>query len=307
VDDPAEEFRVPQTVQLAPSVETAQSARTAVPADAGTTPVTPVRGAGQSRPHLVSTADARRISKTLFARMATLEEGTQEHTDVRNTLVELNMTLVKFAAARYRTRDEPLEDILQVGTIGLIKAINRFDPDRAIEFPTFALPTIVGEIKRFFRDTSWAVHVPRRLQELRLHLARATADLAQALDRPPTVAELAARLRLTREEVTEGLIAANGYTTNSLDRLADETGEGSTLFERLGHIDPGLDCIDNVTSLKPLIAQLTDRERSVLSLRFTGDLTQSQIGSELGISQMHVSRILTRALGRLRTPLLDEE
>jgi len=292
---------VPQTVQLAPPVETA---RTAVPADAG---AAPVRGAVPSRPHLVSTADARRISKTLFARMATLEEGTHEHTDVRNTLVELNMTLVKFAAARYRTRDEPLEDILQVGTIGLIKAINRFDPDRAIEFPTFALPTIVGEIKRFFRDTSWGVHVPRRLQELRLHLARATADLAQTLDRPPTVAELAGRLRLTREEVTEGLIAANGYTTNSLDQLADDTGDGSTLVERLGHTDPGLDCIDNVTSLKPLIAQLTDRERSVLSLRFTGDLTQSQIGSELGISQMHVSRILTRALGQLRTRLLDEE
>ena len=255
----------------------------------------------------VSPADARRISKTLFARMATLEEGTYEHTYVRNTLVELNMTLVKFAAARYRTRNEPLEDIVQVGTIGLIKAINRFDPDRAIEFPTFALPTIIGEIKRFFRDTSWGVHVPRRLQELRLHLARAADDLAQTLDRAPTVADLATRLPLTREEVTEGLIAANGYTANSLDQLADETSEGSTLVERLGHLDPSLDFIVDVASLKPLIAQLTDRERSVLSLRFMQDMTQSQIGAELGISQMHVSRLLTRALGQLRTRLLDEE
>ncbi len=274
---------------------------------------TPRDGAARNRDidlsstHRVSPAESRRISKTLFARMATLEEGTYEHTYVRNTLVELNMALVKFAAARYRTRNEPLEDIVQVGTIGLIKAINRFDPDRAIEFPTFALPTIIGEIKRFFRDTSWSVHVPRRLQELRLHLARAADDLAQSLDRAATVAELATRLQLTREEVTEGLLAANGYTANSLDQLADDTGDGSTLVDRLGHTDPGLDSIDNVASLKPLIAQLTERERRILSLRFMRDMTQSQIGAELGISQMHVSRLLTRSLGQLRTRLLDEE
>jgi RNA polymerase sigma-B factor len=135
-------------------------------------------------PAAVSPTDARAMSKVLFVRMATLEEGTHEYQYVRNTLVELNLALVHFAAARFRTRSEPMEDIVQVATIGLIKAIDRFDPAREVEFPTFALPTVLGEIKRFFRDTSWAVHVPRRLQELRLVLARAGDDLSRTSASP---------------------------------------------------------------------------------------------------------------------------
>lgn len=260
-------------------------------------------------PPVVGPGDARVMSKVLFVRLAALEEGTREYQYVRNTLVEMNLTLVRFAAGRFRTRSEPMEDIVQVGTIGLIKAIDRFDPERGIEFPTFALPTIVGEMKRFFRDTSWAVHVPRRLQELRLTLARATDELAQRLDRAPTSAELAAHLGLTVEEVGEGLVAANGYAVSSLDaQPGDEEGEsGGSIVERVGALDPGMEGIENLESLKPLVAQLPERERVILSLRFGAELTQSQIGAELGISQMHVSRLLAKAVATLRTGLLVDQ
>ena len=261
-------------------------------------------------PASFSPADARAMSKVMFTRLVTLEEGTHEYQYVRNTLVELNLALVKFAAGRFRTRSEPMEDIVQVGTIGLIKAIDRFDLEHGVEFPTFAMPTIVGEIKRFFRDTSWAVHVPRRLQELRLRLARATDELSQAMDRAPTPAELAAHLELSEDEVREGLVAANGYSVSSIDAgvaSAEDCNDGSSFAERLGEPDPGLEGIENLESLKPLIAQLTDRERLILSMRFVSDMTQSEIGEQLGISQMHVSRLLSRALARLRSRLLVDE
>ncbi|WP_037575692.1 RNA polymerase sigma factor SigF [Phaeacidiphilus oryzae] len=256
----------------------------------------------------VDPLDSRALSKTLFARLTTLDEGTHEYAYVRNTLIELNLALVKFAAARFRSRSEPMEDIIQVGTIGLIKAIDRFEPDREVEFPTFAMPTIVGEIKRFFRDTSWAVRVPRRLQELRLDLAKATDRLQQQLDRSPTVAELAAHLGLEEQEVVEGMAASNAYTASSLDAAGTEEDDvESSLADRIGVEDEGLEGIENLESLKPLIAQLPERSRRILSLRFVGGLTQSQIGEELGISQMHVSRILARTLARLRAGLLSDE
>ncbi|GHF63899.1 RNA polymerase sigma factor [Streptomyces mashuensis] len=255
----------------------------------------------------VGAVDARALSKTLFARLASLEEGTHEYAYVRNTLVELNLALVKFAAARFRTRSEPMEDIIQVGTIGLIKAIDRFELSRGVEFPTFAMPTIIGEIKRFFRDTSWSVRVPRRLQELRLDLARASDELAQRLDRSPTVAELAERLGLTEEEVVEGMAASNAYTASSLDAQAEADEPEGTLSDRIGYEDHGLEGVEYVESLKPLIAELPQRDRHILSLRFVANMTQSEIGEELGISQMHVSRLLSRTLVKLRRGLLTEE
>jgi RNA polymerase sigma-B factor len=257
----------------------------------------------------VGPADARAMSKVLFTRLAVLEEGTHEYQYVRNTLVELNLTLVRFAAGRFRNRSEPMEDIVQVGTIGLIKAIDRFDPSRDTEFTTFALPTIVGEIKRFFRDTSWAVHVPRRLQELRLALAKATEELTQRLDRAPTTAELAAQLGLTAEEVCEGLVAANGYSVSSLDAQPgeDDSETGGSIAERVGALDPGMEGIENLESLKPLMAQLPERELRIISLRFGAELTQAQIGAELGLSQMQVSRLLSRAIRNLRTQLLVDQ
>ena len=258
----------------------------------------------------VSTDEARALSVSLFRRMAELEEGGAEYSYVRNTLVELNLALVKFAASRFRTRSEPMEDIVQVGTIGLIKAIDRFELARGVEFPTFAMPTIIGEIKRFFRDTSWSVHVPRRLQELRLDLARAGDALSQRLDRAPTVAELAAELGRTEDEVVEGMAASNAYTAASLDAQTEDDDHGqneSTLADRLGYEDHGLTGIEYVASLKPMIASLPERERLILSLRFVTGLTQSEIGAELGISQMHVSRLLSRTLARLRRGLTLEE
>ncbi|MFF6781661.1 SigB/SigF/SigG family RNA polymerase sigma factor [Streptomyces sp. NPDC012510] len=255
----------------------------------------------------VGPVDARALSKTLFERLESLEEGTYEYSYVRNTLVELNLALVKFAASRFRSRSEPMEDIIQVGTIGLIKAIDRFELSRGVEFPTFAMPTIVGEIKRFFRDTSWSVRVPRRLQELRLDLAKAGDELAQKLDRAPTVGELAERLGLSNDEVVEGMAASNAYTASSLDAQPEEDDSEGALADRIGYEDHGLEGIEYVESLKPLIAELPPRDRKILSLRFVANMTQSEIGDELGISQMHVSRLLSRTLVRLRRGLTLEE
>ncbi|OKH97654.1 RNA polymerase subunit sigma [Streptomyces sp. CB02923] len=255
----------------------------------------------------VGPVDARALSKTLFERLESLEEGTHEFAYVRNTLVELNLALVKFAASRFRSRSEPMEDIVQVGTIGLIKAIDRFELSRGVEFPTFAMPTIVGEIKRFFRDTSWSVRVPRRLQELRLDLAKAGDELAQKLDRSPTVSELAERLGITNEEVVEGMAASNAYTASSLDAQPEEDDNEGALADRIGYEDHGLEGIEYVESLKPLIAELPPRDRKILSLRFVANMTQSEIGEELNISQMHVSRLLSRTLVKLRKGLMVEE
>jgi len=257
-------------------------------------------------PGSVTAADARAMSKVLFDRLGVLEEGTHEYQYVRNTLIELNIPLVRFVAGRFRSRPETVEEMVQVGTIGLIKAIDRFDPSFDVEFPTFAVPTISGEIKRFFRDTSWAVHVPRRLQELRLELAKARDAFTAEHDREPTPAELADRLGLPVEDVVEGLTAAAGYSAASLDVPAGDDGPTEVHSVRAAFVDPGYDLAENLHALKPLIAALPQRERDILSMRFGQELTQAQIGEHLGISQMHVSRLLTRTLTRLRTQLLAD-
>ncbi|MGW6303309.1 RNA polymerase sigma factor SigF [Streptomyces niveus] len=256
----------------------------------------------------VAPKDAREISRIFFVRLAELEEGTHEHSYVRNTLIELNLALVRYAATRFRNRSDQMEDIVQVGTIGLIKAIDRFELSREVEFATFAVPYIVGEIKRFFRDTSWAVHVPRRLQELRIDLAKATDELSQRLDRAPTTAELAEHLGLDENEIIEGVVASNGYTAGSIDMPSDDTAESSSpLSDRLGAPDAQLEAAENVQALKPLIDELDDREKWILQMRFGAEMTQSEIGQELGVSQMHVSRLLSRITGRLRDGLLAVE
>ncbi|MGW2141742.1 RNA polymerase sigma factor SigF, partial [Streptomyces sp. NPDC001773] len=226
----------------------------------------------------------------------------------RNTLIEMNRSLVVFAAHRFRNRGSgEMEDILQVGTVGLIKAIDRFDLSREVEFSSFAIPCIVGEIKRFFRDTSWAVHVPRRLQELRLELAQAKERLAVILGRQPTVHELAKELDLSNEEIIEGLVASNGYTAGSLDIPGgnhDGSDAGPTYAEILGDRDPAMDLVEDLHALAPLLEKLDDRDRHIVEMRFGQEMTQAQIGAELGLSQMHVSRLLTRTLTKLRTGML---
>ncbi|MFE7624968.1 RNA polymerase sigma factor SigF [Streptomyces sp. NPDC057509] len=252
----------------------------------------------------VAPKDARALSKMFLDRLQTLEEGTHEYQYARNTLIEMNLSLVRYAASRFRNRGgDDVEDIIQVGTIGLIKAIDRFDLTREVEFATFAVPYIVGEIKRFFRDTTWAVHVPRRLQELRVDLAKAKEELSSRLDRDPTVAELSAHLDLPEEEIIEGLVAANGYSAGSLDTPSAETDSGNeqrSYADVIGEADPGMETVENLHTLAPLLEKLDARERRIVQMRFGEEMTQSQIGAELGVSQMHVSRLLARIVKRLR-------
>ncbi|MEU8757698.1 RNA polymerase sigma factor SigF [Streptomyces sp. NPDC048659] len=310
------------------SVPTPAAAPTAGPVSTATATAVPVQTtaqaaadaapAGTDEPLLPPPAvtpgalDTRTLSRSLFLRLRALDDegvaaDSPERTYVRDTLIELNLPLVRYAAARFRSRNEPMEDIVQVGTIGLIKAIDRFDCERGVEFPTFAMPTVVGEIKRFFRDTSWSVRVPRRLQELRLALTKASDELAQKLDRSPTVPELAAVLGVSEEDVVDGLAVGNAYTASSLDSPSpeDDGGEGS-LADRLGYEDTALEGVEYRESLKPLLAKLPPRERQIIMLRFFANMTQSQIGEEVGISQMHVSRLLTRTLAQLREGLIAD-
>ncbi|MFF2788020.1 SigB/SigF/SigG family RNA polymerase sigma factor [Streptomyces sp. NPDC058049] len=260
--------------------------------------------------------DARELSRVFFRRLRTLEEGTREYQYTRNTLIEMNLSLVQFAARRFRARvlggGLDMDDIIQVGTIGLIKAIDRYELEREVEFSTLALPYIIGEIKRHFRDTTWAVHVPRRLQELRSELAKAQEALTDVLGRAPTVKEIAGHLELTEEQVIDGLIAANGYTSGSLDTAAGESDVPSPtsrttrpLAELVGDVDPALELFEDFHTLAPLLQQLDERDRMILRMRFGQEKTQAEIGAALGISQMQVSRLLSRTLVRLRAGMLD--
>lgn len=259
-------------------------------------------------PLAVSTDEAQTLSVALFRRLNGLSEGTAEYSYVRNTLVEMNLSLVKYVARRFRNRSEPLEDIVQVGTIGLIKAINRYDVERGVKFTAFAIPTITGEMKRFFRDTSWSVKVPRRLQELRLDMAKTHDALEQRLGRRPTDDELAQGLGISTAELAEGRRAANGYTAGSLD-TPTPVQEEETAPQGLtpGEEDGAYERIECLETLKPLLAALSDRDRSILSLRFGEELTQTEIGERLGLSQMHVSRLLSRIMAELRAGMLTDE
>ncbi|WP_030776523.1 RNA polymerase sigma factor SigF [Streptomyces sp. NRRL S-920] len=256
-------------------------------------------------PQAVTPKDSRALSQLFFDQLAVLEEGTAQYQYVRNTLIELNMSLVRYAAGRFRNRGDEMEDIVQVGMIGLIKAIDRFELTREVQFATFAVPYIVGEIKRFFRDTSWAVHVPRRLQEARVELAKATEELSSRLGRSPTVDELATLMNLTPEEVIEARLASNGYNSASLDAVLHGDGNDETpLADFIGEEDPSLELVEDFHALAPLVAELPERDRELLHLRFVEELTQSQIGERLGVSQMQVSRLLSRTLASLRKGML---
>jgi RNA polymerase sigma-B factor len=254
--------------------------------------------------HLEEPVDTRARTRELFQQLAGMSPG-QEQEQVRNELVQLHLPLVDHLARRFRNRGEPLDDLVQVGTIGLIKSVDRFQLDRGVEFSTYATPTVLGEIKRYFRDKGWAVRVPRRLQELRLSLATATAELTQELGRAPTVAELAERLKVNEEDILEGLESANAYSTLSLDAPDIGESDGQSMVDSLGADDEALEGVDYRESLKPLLAQLDPRAKHILMLRFFRGMTQSQIAAEVGISQMHVSRILSRTLAQLRSGLLD--
>ena len=246
-------------------------------------------------------------ARELFRQLSVLPPGDAERLRIRSELVELHLPLVEYLARRFRNRGEWLDDLTQVATIGLIKSIDRFDLERGVEFSTYATPTIVGEIKRHFRDKGWAVRVPRRLQELKLALAKAIGELAQNLGRAPTVAELAAHLQMSEEEVLEGLESANAYSTVSLDAPDSGDEDAPAVAESLGMVDEALEGVEYRESLKPLLEQLPPREKRILLLRFFGNMTQSQSATELGISQMHVARLLARTLAQLREGLTSDD
>jgi RNA polymerase sigma-B factor len=265
--------------------------------------------AGPVEPDAPPISDNRRRAERtapLFAELATLEKGDPRRERLREILVEEHLPLVRHFARRFSNRGEPFDDLLQVGTLGLIAAIDRFDPTRGVEFLSFAVPTITGEIKRHFRDQGWSVRVPRRLQELHLSLNAAVGELAQKNGRAPTPSELAAHLGIPRADVLEGLAVANAYRSSSLDERLSGEDDSPTLAATLGEEDAALEGVEYRESLQPLLATIPARERRILILRFFGNMTQSQIAADIGISQMHVSRLLSQTLAKLREGLLKD-
>jgi len=256
---------------------------------------------------LIDVAEIRRRSAILFAELTGNGASQARRDKIRDDLVRLHLPLVEHLTRRFLNRGEPYDDLLQVGTIGLIKSIDRFDTDRGVEFSTYATPTIVGEIKRYFRDKGWAIRVPRRLQELRISISTATADLTQTLGRSPTISEIASAVGVSDEEVIEGLDSANAYSTLSLDAASDSSDDSAlSMLDTLGQDDLALEHVENRESLKPLLEALDPREKHILTLRFFRGMTQSQIATEIGISQMHVSRLLNKTLAHLRSRLGEE-
>jgi len=237
----------------------------------------------------------REDTKRLFAELR--DTGDPE---LRDALAKLHLPLVEYLAKRFKDRGEPLDDLIQVGSVGLLKAIDRFDLGRQVEFSTYATPTIVGELKRHFRDKGWAVRIPRRLQELSLRLNKIIAQLTQDLGRSPTVAEIAKSAGVSEEEVLEALESGQAYSTTSLDAPSGDDEDAPNRADRIGEEDFRLDNLEYFASLAPLIEQLPERERTILYLRFFKGMTQSKIAEHVGISQMHVSRLLGRILDFLR-------
>ncbi|MCA1840305.1 MAG: SigB/SigF/SigG family RNA polymerase sigma factor [Actinomycetota bacterium] len=217
---------------------------------------------------------------------------------LRDELVQLHMPLVEYLARRFKGRGEPIDDLTQVASMGLLKAIDRFDPERGVEFSTYATPTIIGELKRHFRDKGWAIRIPRRLQEVGLQLAKVVPALSQELGRSPSVPEIASRTGISVEEVLEAMTASHAYSPMSLD--APPGAEGSEPMARLGAEDESLELFEAWSSVAHLLERLPRREREILYLRFVTGETQSQIAERLGISQMHVSRLLAKTLRNLR-------
>ena len=242
-------------------------------------------------------------ARSLFAVLAAEPESPAAER-ARAQLVEQYLPLVRYLARRYANSGEPLDDLLQAGAVGLVKAVHRFEPERGLEFSTYAAPTILGEIRRHFRDHTWAVHVHRGLQELTAQVTRAVTDLTQDLGRSPSVGELCERVGQAEERVLEALDCAAAYTTESLEA---PVGEDLVLADTIGAEDGRLDDVVLHESLTPALSRLPERERRILQMRFYGTMTQSQIATQLGISQMHVSRLLSRTLARLRQDLLADD
>jgi RNA polymerase sigma-B factor len=250
--------------------------------------------------------EADAAAKALIAALADLPADSPDRPRVRQRLIEAYLPLAEHLARRFRNRGEPLDDLVQVASLALVKSVDGYDHGRGAAFTSYAIPMILGELKRHFRDKGWNVRVPRRLQELRLDLGKAVGDLAQQLGHSPTVPELAAHCGVSEDEVIEAMESGHAYRALSLHApvAGDETG--TELADMIGGLDPDLENVENRESLRPLIAKLPVREQRIIVMRFFGNMTQSQIAAQLGISQMHVSRLLAHAIGALREDMLAE-
>jgi len=241
----------------------------------------------------------------LLNAMAAMPVGHPSRAALRDRAIEAWLPLARHLAHRYAGRGEPTDDLVQTALVGLIKAVDKFDPSRGVDFAGYAIPTVIGEIKRHFRDRTWSVRVPRRLQELRLAITEANASLTHTLGRSPTVADVASHLGVSEDDVVEGLEGARAYSAASLS--APVGAEGATeLGDTLGAVDAEFEVAETRVALGPALASLDEREQRIVTLRFYGNLTQSQIAYQVGISQMHVSRLLARALTKLRGQLTDD-
>ncbi|MFE9809011.1 RNA polymerase sigma factor SigF [Streptomyces sp. NPDC005548] len=262
--------------------------------------------------HTTSTVKGRRPhddapdTDAAFERLARLPDGAERHA-LRDRIVQAWMPMAERIASRYRGRGEALEDLVQVAALGLVKAVDRYDPDRGNAFESYAVPTIAGEIKRHFRDHMWVLHVPRRVQEARNRVRTAIRDLtAVSSGRQPTVAEIAAYARLTEEEVRSGLEALDSFAALSLDAELTDGDDGYSLADALGETDAGYDLVVDREAVKPALRKLPEREQTILYLRFFRGMTQSGIAEELGVSQMHVSRLISNCCASLRDQVMSD-
>ena len=242
----------------------------------------------------------------LLERYASLDPGDPVRDDLRDQLVRGYLPVAQHIARRFANRGEPLDDLVQVATVGLINAINRYSPDRGTDFFSFAVPTISGEVRRHFRDLGWSMRVPRRLKDMHVSINGVVSELSQSLGRAPKPTEIAERLGVPVSEVLEGLEASEAYRSSSLDEMLSSAQGSATVGELVGGADAELDRVDFRQALRPALADLAPRERTIVMLRFFGNMTQTQIAQEVGISQMHVSRLLTQTLDRLRSRLDPE-
>jgi RNA polymerase sigma-B factor len=243
----------------------------------------------------------------LQRRYAELDPDDPDRSGLREQLINGYLPVAEHIARRFAGRGEPLDDLMQVATVGLINAVDRFEPDRGSDFFSFAVPTITGEVRRYFRDHGWSTRVPRRLKDMHIAIRSALAELSQQLGRAPRPSEIADRLGLPVAEVIEGLQAGEAYRSSSLDEMLG-SGEGkATLGEFIGGLDSDLALIDDREALRPLLAQLPPRERTIIALRFFRQLTQTQIAEQVGISQMHVSRVLRQTLAYLHEQMAGSD
>jgi len=266
--------------------------------------VEPVEG---NDPSTSDETDAhRRLDGRTYDLLTAMRDAPDEagRKEARSALIELHLPLARYFARRFRNRGEPIEDLVQVAVVGLIKAVDGFDFDRGVEFSSYAMPTILGELKRHFRDKGWSIRVPRRMQELKIEMTSAASRLTQQLGRSPTVRELAVEMGTNEEEVLDALEAANAYSALSL--YAPTGGEGEPVIaDMLGEVDTNLESVEDREALRPLLDALPLREQRILAMRFYGNMTQIQIADEIGVSQMHVSRLIARSLTRLREQLAE--